>query len=511
MGQEQNNPVPVDEEFYRTLFDLSPFPTLVLGPDMVVLDANRKFLARYGLRREDAVGSTCHEVYHNCQFPCPQERCQFPEALKGEVKCMNLHEWVDEYGEKVVEEVHLTPLSNSEGNIWGVMESIRDVTQAKHLQSTLMEANEFLNRVLDSLMGVVVAADLEGNILFVNRSAQRVLGYDAHELVGEKLKILSDAGELKRINRKLEENQGQARMVNTYVRTKDGEKIPVRVNSSYVYREGAPVATVGIFTDLRERIKMEDQVVQARMQVVQSDKLAGLGRMAAGIAHELNNPLTGIMVYADLLKESLPPDDPAQEDLACILEDAERCQYIVKDMLEYSRQQEVKVENADLNHLVDDAFHLIRDNALFMHIKVQRQYHRDPLEVQVDVKLIRQVFINLFMNAVDAMEGRGILRVNTGLDEQGWRFVEVGDSGPGIAKENLDKVFDPFFTTKEVGKGTGLGLSVVYGVIDRHGGNITVKETGPQGTTFLVRLPPQAPAELADMAKAFRLDSETGM
>jgi signal transduction histidine kinase len=252
---------------------------------------------------------------------------------------------------------------------------------------------------------------------------------------------------------------------------------------------------VGIFTDLRERLQMEDQVEKARLQVVQSDKLASLGRMAAGLAHELNNPLTGIMVFAELLKESLPEEDPARDDLAGILEDVERCQEIVRGMLDYSRQSDIRQEDLDLNQVVEDSFNLIRDNAVFLHVDVQTRYHSQPLPIQGDAKLLRQVFVNLIMNAVDAMGGQGRLSVVTGLDAQGWRYAEVSDTGPGIPEENLNRVFDPFFTTKAVGRGTGLGLSVVYGVMQRHGGSISVKETGPEGTTFLVRLPAQAPAE----------------
>lgn len=492
-----------DRDFYWSLFNHSPFPTLVLDPNMVVLEVNQVFLERYGLRRNQVIGRYCYQVFHDRREPCPREQCQFPDALSGRLNCINLHDYLNPYGEQVVEEVHLTPLTDQQGNIWGILESVRDITQAKRLQATLMEANEFLNRILDSLVGVVVAADLEGKILFVNQSVKRVLGYEVSELVGKHLSAITGKDEIRRLAQALEENQGRALFVRTYVKSKDGEKIPVRTNSSYVYREGKPVATVSIFTDLRERLKMEEQVIKARMQVVQSDKLAGLGRMAAGVAHELNNPLTGILVYAELLKDSLPPDDPAQDDLACIIEDAERCQEIVRGMLEYSRQGEVRVEELDLSQLVEDAFTLIRDNAVFLNVTIKRNYHPEPLVVHGDRKLLRQVFINLLMNAVDAMEGQGTLTVTTGLDDEGWRYAEVSDTGPGIPEEHLSRVFDPFFTTKPVGKGTGLGLSVVYGVMERHGGEIKVKETGPQGTTFLVRLPPQAPPELMALAEVY--------
>jgi signal transduction histidine kinase len=138
-----------------------------------------------------------------------------------------------------------------------------------------------------------------------------------------------------------------------------------------------------------------------------------------------------------------------------------------------------------------------------LHVEVVRDYADRPLIFQGDSKLLRQVFINLLMNAVDAMGGRGRLTARTYEDAEGWRVAEVCDTGPGIAPEHARRVFDPFFTTKEVGKGTGLGLSVAYGVITRHGGEIKLTDTGPEGTTFQVRLPRAAPGELVAFARAY--------
>ena len=491
------------KSWYRNLFDNLPFPTMVLDRDMRVVEANRELVTRYGLDPGRVVGSTCYQVMHPGQDgPCPRRSCHFPEALAGAEGKVNLHEYRDPQGRQVVEEVLLVPLRDHQGRVCGVMESIRDITEAQILQDNLTKSNEFLNRLLDSLVGVVTAADLKGRILFVNKSVRKVLGYEPAEVVGQNLSMLCTEEELKRVGRELRRNRGRALMVRTFMLRKDGEKVPGRVNSTYVYSKGEPIATVGIFTDLRQQLKMEHHLEEARMQLVQSEKLASLGRMAAGVAHELNNPLTGITVYADLLRESLEADHPAQEDLRCIMEDAERCRDIVKGLLEYSRQSDMEVRREDLSQVVEDAFTLIRDNAVFLHVEVKKRYHPEPLWVHCDRKLIRQVFINLFMNAVDAMEGHGGLTVTTYQDEQGWRVAEVQDTGPGIPPEHVRSIFDPFFTTKEVGKGTGLGLSVVYGVVQRHGGEIKVKDTGPQGTTFILRLPPDPPRGLLQSEEA---------
>ncbi len=489
---------------YAMLFNQLPFPTAVLRPDMVVEAVNQAFLDRYGFSQGQVMESPCYKVFYDRDEVCPQERCHFHDALAGRRNCFNLHHYFNDKGEEVFEEIHLVPLRDADGQVQSILEIVRDISEAKRLEASLTESNEFLQRLLNSMVGVVVAADMDGTILFVNQSAKRVLGLEPEELVGKSLVSLAPPEDLRNARRLLEQNKGQVQGIRTSVMTKSGEDVPVRLNSSYVYRDGVPVASVGIFTDLREKLKMEDHLVQARMQVVHSEKLARLGRMAAGIAHELNNPLTGITVYAELLKDSLPVDHPGQGDLNFIVEDTDRCRDIVKGLLEYSRQGELRVEEADLSKMVEEAFNLIRDNSVFLHVDVVRNYFPEPLLIQGDTKLLRQVFINLLMNAVDAMEGRGTLTVTTYMDKEGFRCVEVTDTGSGIDLEHMRRVFDPFFTTKEVGKGTGLGLSVAFGVTARHGGQISVKETSSQGTTFLVRLPAQAPQELMAFARAFQ-------
>ena len=496
------------DAWYRAAFDCLPFPTLILDPHMVVREANQSFLEGHEMAREQVIGRPCFWVFHRFDSPCPPALCRFGAALAGQKGCVNLHQHPDQHGQMVYEEVHLSPLRTPSGRIVGVVEYISDITPAKRLESELTEANEFLNRLLDSMVGVVVAADLAGRVIFVNKNVEKVLGYSPEALVGKKLWQIAPREDLRRVRRTLEREGGRALGLRTVIRARGGEEVPVRINSSFVYREGRPVGTVGVITDLREHLKIEENLVQARMQVVQSEKLAHLGRMAAGVAHELNNPLTGITIYAELLKESLPVDSPAQGDLSAILEDADRCRDIVRGLLDYSRQSQIAVEELELSHILEEALGLIRDETVFMHVEIARQYDPNPLPIEGDPRLLRQVFINLIMNAVDAMEGRGSLTLHTFLDADGMRVAEVGDSGPGIQPADLARVFDPFFTTKEVGKGTGLGLSVAFGVVSRHGGEITVSSTGPQGTVFQVRLPEKAAESLFSFAHYYHPGAE---
>jgi PAS domain S-box-containing protein len=496
------------EPWFQAFFDSLPFPTLILDSQMVVRQANLLFLQHYNLSLDMVAGRPCYGVFHHFQHPCPPALCRFQAALEGQTGCVNLHQHQDRNGQMIYEEVHLTALRSPEGGTVGVLESIINVSLAKRLEFDLTQTNEFLNRLLDSMVGVVVATDLGGRLQFVNKNVEKVLGYCAEELMGKGLWQITPDMDLRRVRRDLELNNGRSLSFKTLARTRYGQGVPVRLNTSLVYREEQPVGIVGVITDLREHLKMEDRLAQAQMQVLQSEKLAHLGRMAAGVAHELNNPLTGITVFTELLKEDLPFDSPAQGDLSGILQDAERCRDIVRDLLDYSHQSQIVVEDIELSQVVAEALGLIRDDSVFLHVEIDRRFHPEPLPIQGDVRLLRQVFINLIMNAVDAMEGKGRLTLRTYLDSEGLRVAEIGDTGPGIPAKFLGRVFDPFFTTKEVGKGTGLGLSVAYGVVVRHGGEIHVAHSSAEGTVFQVRLPPSAAKEIISFARCYHPNSK---
>jgi two-component system, NtrC family, sensor kinase len=228
--------------------------------------------------------------------------------------------------------------------------------------------------------------------------------------------------------------------------------------------------------------------------------MASLGQLAAGVAHEINNPLTGILLYGGLLLEDVQQDDPQYQDLQSIIEDANQCRNIVKSLLAYSRQTSANKETLDLNDLVEQSLSLIRDQSLFINIEVVKELSDAKMLIRVDRSQLNQVIINLVINAVDAMERQGTLTFRTYCDPRkrlgtgkkaatGFAYLEISDTGCGISAENLPRIFDPFFTTKDLGKGTGLGLSTAYGIVHENGGTIWVKETSPAGTTFILELP----------------------
>ncbi len=246
---------------------------------------------------------------------------------------------------------------------------------------------------------------------------------------------------------------------------------------------------------LEEKVEQRTREMrQIQAQLIRSEKLASLGELTAGIAHEINNPLTGILVFSSLVDQDSRLHPELRKDLQVIIDETGKCARIVKGLLDFSRENAPRLRPVPLNALMEKALGLIEHQAFFQDVEIIKELDERLPEVMVDPGQIEQVFINLLVNAGQAMEGAGRLEVRTRLSEQG-RFVRVtvADSGCGIAPENLEKVFDPFFTTKENG-GTGLGLSVSYGIVENHGGRIFVESAVGVGTSFTLTLPIDAAA-----------------
>lgn len=362
------------------------------------------------------------------------------------------------------------------------------------LSKHLSEIN-FLRNIIHTSQEGIVASDMTGNIILYNEGAENLLGWKSQEIIGNlKVTVLYPPGVAQEIMRKLRSpdygGEGRLKAQNFIGVHKDGERIPVSLSGSLIYEDGKEVASVGIFTDLRERTRLQKKLEEMKLHVFQSEKMASLGKLAAGVAHEINNPLTGILLFSHILKRKIGDDDRAASDAERIIADAERCKEIVQELLDFAHQSEQKKLAIYINKTIDSGLALLGNQVMFQNIKVMRVMEGSLPPVLANVTQLSQVFINLIMNALDAMPGGGGLIVRTSLVNDGScvRF-EVEDTGNGIPPENLPRIFDPFFTTKEVGKGTGLGLSVVYGIVEDHGGKINVKSTLGEGTTFIIDLP----------------------
>ncbi len=258
----------------------------------------------------------------------------------------------------------------------------------------------------------------------------------------------------------------------------------------------APAATAIENAQLYEELRLGmRRLEETQAQLVQSAKLAAVGQLAAGVAHEINNPLTSIIGFTHLLLEDLPPDHPMRTDLETIDREAARARQIVRGLLDFARAGAPVLVSVDLNALVEEAVMLVCTRSVLAKISLTKDLSPLP-PMMLDANQIKQVLVNLLNNAVQAMPGGGRLTVATRLTEREidgvyrqMAAIYVSDNGVGISPENLDRIFDPFFTTKEVGQGTGLGLSVSYGIVEKHNGRIEVESVPGVGSTFIVLLP----------------------
>jgi two-component system NtrC family sensor kinase len=235
--------------------------------------------------------------------------------------------------------------------------------------------------------------------------------------------------------------------------------------------------------------EMVNTLRRTQEELLHKEKLASMGQIAAGIAHQINNPLGTILLFADTMQGETD-NDRHREDLKMIVQETLRCKKIVSELLSFARQQDVLAQESDVHDILQQAIDSVSRQPSFAQIQIVQNFASDLPNIQADPFQLVQVFVNLLNNSAEAMPGGGTITIETRrMDHQKAVEIVVTDTGGGIPEENLGKVFNPFFTTKPLGKGTGLGLSIVYGIIKMHRGQISVKSQLGKGTTFAITLP----------------------
>jgi len=236
----------------------------------------------------------------------------------------------------------------------------------------------------------------------------------------------------------------------------------------------------------RELQLSHQELEQAQAQLIRTEKLASLGQLAAGVAHEINNPLGTITIYAHVLLKTLDREDPRREDMELIIKEAARTKEIVQGLLSFARETKLRPGPTNINEILEDVLGLVVNQSLFHNIKIRKAFAAEMPTITADWAQLKQVFLNMILNAAEAMGGKGTITITT-IGGKRRVKVKIQDTGPGIPPEIMDKLFSPFFTTKE--KGTGLGLAISYGIIEHHGGAIDVETVLGKGSTFVVSLP----------------------
>ncbi len=484
------------EETAYLLKAIDAFKTrfIVVAPDYRVLAASHPDPKN---SETDAGGKHCYELLHDRSSPC--EYCGVKEVMETGRPALVL---------KPDHTLDLSKLACAyaypvyEGDeIIAVASMDFDIPSVGRLKEKLHQSYTLLRNFILAAVDCVIAADMTGRILIFNDAATQVFGYAKEEaLRGLNIReVYPDKGAYD-IMAKLRSDdfgpKGKLKFHQVDVLDKNGERIPISLNAAIVYEGDLEVATVGFFHDLRETIKMKADLEKTQVQLLQSEKMASLGKLAAGVAHQLNNPLGGITLYAKLIMEDYDLPEAAREDLERILRDAERARDTVKELLEFTRQTRHFMRPNDINEAINRTLFLLENQTLFHNIVIEKYLGESLPLVMSDIQQLNHLLMNIILNAAQAMDGRGKLSIRS-YAEGNHICIDITDNGPGIPEESLPEIFTPFFTTKEEGKGTGLGLSLAYGIVENHGGRIEARSRIGHGATFHIELPvtPHKPNE----------------
>jgi signal transduction histidine kinase len=333
---------------------------------------------------------------------------------------------------------------------------------------------------------MIVVLDADGNIVELNPQGLKLLGRDQADPGIDENQFQSYFIDPKDWDRLKASLLAQGFISNAEVTLKraDGAAIRSLVSGSLDSGSDGSSGTIHLLVkDIEQRRLMEEQIAQA-------DKLASIGQLSAGVAHEINNPLGIILGYTQLLMRNGDSSKENYDDLKIIEKHAKNCKSIVADLLSFSRSAKPEKEIKNVNDVIDDVLTFIQQHAGLEGVEIIREYDRKVPAIVLDEKKIKQVFINLIMNAKHAVGETGSIKLSSEFDSSaGQIIVKISDTGHGIEKKHLPRIFDPFFTTKPIGEGTGLGLSVSYGIIKNHGGDILVETRPDKGSTFTVVLP----------------------
>ncbi len=346
-------------------------------------------------------------------------------------------------------------------------------------RQSLQDTQAFANEIVTSLPVGLLVTDCQGRIAVFNAAAEKITGLDLSAAIGEyPEKVLPDS--ISGLRQTLDAGQSiyEREMVCEFT---DGNLVPLSVSASRIIGEtGRFVGHVFIFRNLEEVRRLQSEVRR-------KDRLAAIGGLAAGVAHEIRNPLSSIKGIASYFKGKFTQDDDDKEAADVMIHEVDRLNRVVSELLEFARPSEPDLKETDINELLKHAARLVQQEAAAMSVRIDLKLSGEPLTAWIDGDRFLQCFLNLYLNALQAMPDGGLLSISSVMTEDASVQIDVRDTGAGIRAEDMPRIFDPFFTTKP--RGAGLGLAIVYGIIEAHHGQITVDSIPAQGTVFTIRIP----------------------
>lgn len=498
-------------EQYADLYDFAPIGLVTLDVNGRIVEANLTAAALLSVYRGSLVGSNLQSFLVAESIPV-FDRFRRGLAVTGAQRGCDLEARVPD-GRLLVlrlEGLVYVPGSGDEGQIRA---SLSDVSQHREMERTLRESEQHFRSVVETAGDAIITLDQVGRVALWNRAAEAMFGYAFSEVRGASIEAIMPAGfrepHVAGVRRVV--SSGVSDLVGTTAEQvavhRDGTEFPVELTLAR-WTSGSQIFFTGIVRDLSERRRAQQERDALQDQLRQALKMEAIGRLAGGVAHDMNNMLTPILGFAELLLSDTSETDPRRADMEEISRAATRARDLTRQLLAFARKQTLEMRVLDLNQVVGGfekmLGRMLRDD-------VSLELHLAPSlgAVEGDVGQLEQVLLNLALNAQDAMPGGGVISVATSgaeISEAGiievaaddaerwvppgsYVVMTVADTGQGMEPEVLERLFEPFFTSKTIGRGTGLGLATVYGIVKQHAGEIAVRSEPGRGTTFEVYLP----------------------
>ncbi|MFB0521195.1 MAG: PAS domain S-box protein [Desulfatiglandales bacterium] len=490
--KETEEKIRASEKDYKRLFEHVRCGVYISSKEGKFLDANQALLDMLGYesKEEFLKIDITKDLYLR-----PEDRRKFQEMIEQDGHVIDYEVDFRRKDGGVISVLHTGHARyDRRGKVLGYEGINVDQTQRKQMEKELKEAYDFLNKIVKSSPNAIMATDMKGNIMTWNRAAEETLGYPAEEVIGKmNIRKIYPEGMAKEVMKMMRSPKyGDAGKLSSYPMVyvrRDGKIVEGNLSAAIIYdAQGKETASVGIFVDLKETLNMERKLRETQEKLLHSEKLAAMGKLTSQIAHELNNPLYGIMNTLELLKTEISPQSKRRKILDMALSETERLTELLRKMLRFSKPDEEEKQPTDINTILDEILLLVRKQLQENSIRLSSSFADDLEKVYASRNQLRQVFLNMISNARHAMPDGGTLTIKT-MAKGDNIHIEITDSGAGIREEDINKIFDAFFTTKDSVKDVGLGLSVCYGIIREHEGDIRVASEWGSGTTFTIILP----------------------
>lgn len=473
-----------------------------IGDGLSIQDMNYRLLYQNKTAREmfgNHVGEYCYEVYEKRERVC----FQCPVAMSFADGNVHIVERINP-AKNLHMEITASPIKDANGRIIGGIEVARDITARKLGELALKESEERYRDLFENAHDLIQSVNPEGRFIFVNNAWMKTLGYTAKDVEAITMSSILDPDCIDHcMNTFQRVMAGEAvDNIEAVFIAKDKRKVYVEGNVNVRYVDGRVIATQGIFRDVTERKRTEEEKARLEHQLRHAQKIEAVGTLTAGISHEFNNILTAIIGYGEFLQEEIEKDSPLRAYADMIHSSALRAASLTQGLLAYSRKQVLKPRPVRLNEIVQNVVNLL-SRLIPANIELKNIVPDEEVIIMADPGQLEQVLMNLATNARDAMPHGGSLIIETGSVELGDAFIRmhhygkpgayalisISDTGLGMDEKTRERIFEPFFTTKEPGKGTGLGLAVVYGIIKQHNGYILAESEPGKGTLFSLYLP----------------------